>query len=271
MTFDPQILLMTYSKLFVVKNNTMHYNPFSLVGKNILVTGASSGIGRSVAIECSKMGAAVYITGRNLDELNKTFMELHGSENRILPADLTISSELEILVSELPTLDGVIHSAGVSHPTPFQFISEEKISQTFSVNFNSPVNLNLALMRQKKINKKASIVFISSISGVYISSPGGSVYSASKAALNGIMKGMAIDLAGKGIRVNSINPGMVETDILAESGITEDQLSEERKKYPLKRFAQPIEIAFAAIYLLSDASQWVTGSNLLIDGGYTIL
>jgi NAD(P)-dependent dehydrogenase (short-subunit alcohol dehydrogenase family) len=247
------------------------HNPFSLSGKKILVTGASSGIGKSVAIESSKMGATVCITGRNLDNLNKTFLALEGSENLSIVADVTNTLELDALVAQLPILDGIIHSAGVSHPTPFPFVNEEKINQTFSVNFNAPVLLNLALLKQKKINKNASIVFISSISGVHISSPGGSVYSASKAAINGIMKGMAIDLAGKGIRVNSINPGMVETDILLGSGISEEQLLEEKKKYPLKRFAQPIEIAYAAIYLLSDASQWVTGSNLKVDGGYTIL
>lgn len=246
-------------------------NPFSLAGKKVLVTGASSGIGKSVAIECSKMGATVYITGRNLDNLRKTYLELEGSENVSIAADVTNTAELEALVLELPALDGVVHSAGVSYPTPFPFVNKEKINQTFSVNFNAPILLNLSLLKQKKINKKASIVFISSISGVHISSPGGSVYSASKAAINGIMQGMAIDLAGKGIRVNSVNPGMVETDILLGSGITEEQLLEERKKYPLKRFAQPCEIAYAAIYLLSDASQWVTGSNLKVDGGYTIL
>lgn len=249
----------------------MIYNPFSLVGKKILVTGASSGIGRSIAIECSKMGATVYITGRNMDSLNKTLLEMEGTENILIPADITITSKLDTLVAQLPVLDGIVHSAGVSQPTPFPFVDEDKINETFAINFNAPVLLNLSLIKQKKLNKKASIVFISSISGVYISSSAGSVYSASKAAINGMMQGMAIDLAGKGIRVNSINPGMVETDILLGSGITEEQLLEEKKKYPLKRFAKPNEIAFAAVYLLSDVSQWVTGSNLKVDGGYTIL
>lgn len=247
------------------------HNPFSLLGKKILVTGASSGIGRAIAIECSKMGAIVYITGRNFDNLKKTLLEMEGTENVSIAADVTNTAELDALVAQLPGLDGVVHSAGVSHPTPFPYVNEEKINQTFSVNFTAPVLLNLSLIKQKKLNKKASVVFISSISGVFISSTGGSVYSASKAAINGMMQGMAIDLAGKGIRVNSINPGMVETDILLGSGITEEQLLEEKKKYPLKRFAQPSEIAYAAIYLISDASQWVTGSNLKVDGGYTIL
>jgi NAD(P)-dependent dehydrogenase (short-subunit alcohol dehydrogenase family) len=249
----------------------MLHNPFSLVGKKILITGASSGIGRAVAIECSKMGASVYITGRNLDNLKKTYLDLEGMDNVFIQADLTNTVELDKIISELPILDGVVHSAGVSNPIPFPFLNEEKINQTFSINFNAPVLLNLSLLKEKKINKKASIVFISSVSGVYVSSPGGSVYSASKAALNGLMKGMAIDLSGKGIRVNSINPGMVETDILLGSGISEEQLLEEKKKYLLKRFAQPNEIAYAAVYLLSDASQWVTGSNIKIDGGYTLL
>ncbi len=247
------------------------HNPFSLADKKILVTGASSGIGRAVAIECSKMGATVYVTGRNLDNLKKTYLEMEGTKNVSIPADVTKRAELDALVYQLPVLDGIVHSAGVSHPTPFPFVDEDKINETFSVNFNAPVLLNLALLKNKKINKKGSIVFISSISGVHISSPGGSVYSASKAAINGIMKGMAIDLSGKGIRVNSINPGMVETDILIGSGLTEEQLSEEKKKYPLKRFAHPSEIAYSAVYLLSDASQWVTGSNLKVDGGYTLL
>jgi NAD(P)-dependent dehydrogenase (short-subunit alcohol dehydrogenase family) len=249
----------------------MMHNPFSLADKKILVTGASSGIGRAVAIECSKMGATVYVTGRNLDNLKKTYLEMEGTKNVSIPADVTKRAELDALVYQLPVLDGIVHSAGVSHPTPFPFVDEDKINETFSVNFNAPVLLNLALLKNKKINKKGSIVFISSISGVHISSPGGSVYSASKAAINGIMKGMAIDLSGKGIRVNSINPGMVETDILIGSGLTEEQLSEEKKKYPLKRFAHPSEIAYSAVYLLSDASQWVTGSNLKVDGGYTLL
>lgn len=247
------------------------HNPFSLLGKKILVTGASSGIGRAIAIECSKMGAILYITGRNFDNLKKTLLEMEGTENVSIVADVTNTNELDALVAQLPGLDAVVHSAGVSLPTPFPFVNEEKINQTFAVNFTAPVLLNLSLIKQKKLNKKASVVFISSISGVFISSTGGSVYSASKAAINGMMQGMAIDLAGKGIRVNSINPGMVETDILLGSGITEEQLLEEKKKYPLKRFGQPSEIAYAAIYLISDASQWVTGSNLKVDGGYTIL
>ena len=127
------------------------------------------------------------------------------------------------------------------------------------------------LLKNKKNNKKSSIVFILSISGVYVSYIAGSLYSASKGAINGIVKGLALELAAKGIRVNSVNPGMIETNILESGVISNDQLNEDKKKYPLKRYGKPEEVAYAVIYLLSDASEWVMGSNLLIDGGYTLL
>ena len=271
MIFVLQRPLKIYFRLSLVKFDIRMYNPFLLTGKRILVTGASSGIGRSVAIECSKLGATVYLTGRNVKNLEITYNKLEGSDNSIIPVDITSSNDLDYLVGNLPSIDGIVHSAGVSQPTPFPFLNHEKIDYTFDVNFKAPVILSIELVKKKKLNKNSSIVFISSISGFDITSPGGSVYSASKAAVYGMAKGMAIDLANKGIRVNCISPGMVETDILKESGISEEQLTEEKKKYPLKRFAHPDEIAFAAVYLLSDASQWVTGSNLKIDGGYTLL
>jgi NAD(P)-dependent dehydrogenase (short-subunit alcohol dehydrogenase family) len=126
-------------------------------------------------------------------------------------------------------------------------------------------------VKSKKIGKGSSIVFISSVSGVYCSAVASSIYSASKGAVNGLVKGIALDLASKGIRVNSVNPGMIDTDIFSGSAITQDQLDEDMKRYPLGRYGKPEEVAYAVIYLLSDASSWTTGSNLLIDGGYTLL
>jgi NAD(P)-dependent dehydrogenase (short-subunit alcohol dehydrogenase family) len=140
-----------------------------------------------------------------------------------------------------------------------------------NVNFEAPVWLTQSLLKQKKVEKSASIIFISSISGVLCSYVAGSAYSASKGAVNGIVKALAIELAAKGIRVNSVNPGMIKTNILESGAITEEQLQEDIHKYPLKRYGNPEEVAYAVIYLLSDASQWVTGSNLVIDGGYTLL
>ena len=247
------------------------FNPFSLKDKTILVTGASSGIGRAIAIECSKMEASVIITARSEERLQETLREMEGEQNKLIVADLSIDEDIENLANELPALDGVVHCAGFTIPKPFNFLSKDDVDAVMKVNFSTPVFLTQKLLKSKKINKKASIVFISSISGVYVSSVAGSLYSASKGAVNGIVKGMAIELAAKQIRVNSVNPGMIETNIFSVGIISEEQLNEDKKKYPLKRYGKPEEVAYAVIYLLSEASSWTTGSNILIDGGYTLL
>jgi NAD(P)-dependent dehydrogenase (short-subunit alcohol dehydrogenase family) len=246
------------------------YNPFSLSGKTILVTGASSGIGRSVAVECSKMGAMLVISGRNNARLNKTFKMLEGSGHKQIVADFSSNTFISGLLEEVSAIDGIVHCAGFTKTLPFPFLNEEDMSSLMQVNFMAPVLLSQAFVKNKKLNKGSSIVFISSISGVLISLLGNSMYSASKGAVNGIVKGMALDLAVKNIRVNTVCPGMIETEILESGVITREQLLEDVKKYPLKRYGKPEEVAHAVIYLLSDASSWVTGSNLLIDGGYTL-
>jgi len=246
-------------------------NPFSLLGKAILVTGASSGIGKSIAVECSKSGAQLIITGRNPERLAKTFAELHGENHRQIIADLSVDEGIIELVSLIPKLDGIVHVAGIVKPKPFSFLNRLELDEIMNINFFGPTLLTNAIIRKKLIVKSGSIVFISSISGVSCSFIGGSAYSASKGALNGIIKGMALDLAAKQIRVNSIIPGMIDTGIFDGSAISEQDLIEDRKRYPLGRYGKPDDVAFAAIYLLSDASSWVTGSNLLIDGGFTLI
>lgn len=246
-------------------------NPFSLTGKTVFITGASSGIGKAVAIECSKMGASVIITGRNSARLTETYEKLAGTGHEQIEGDLRESADLKRIIEKLPSLDGVVHSAGIAKLVPTSFLTEEVISDVMGINFNAPLMLTQQLLRQKKINRNSSIVFISSISGTLCSSVGGSIYSASKGAVNGLIKGMALDLAPKSIRVNSVTPGMVDTKIFSDGAITDEQLQEDMKRYPLKRYGKPEEIAYSVIYLLSDASSWVTGSNLLIDGGYTLL
>lgn len=248
------------------------YNPFSLQGKTIFVTGASSGIGKAIAVECSKMGATLVITGRNEKRLNESFLLLEGeNKHQKIVADLSLVDSMDHLIDALPSLDGIVHCAGLADPVPFSYVTKDKLNQVFDVNFFAPVLISQSVHKKKKLKKDSSIVFISSISGIYCSSFGGSVYSASKGAINGLIKGMALDLSAKKIRVNSINPGVVDTNIFESGKISEEQLNDDMRKYPLKRFGQPEEIAYAAIYLLSDASQWVTGSNLVIDGGYTLL
>jgi len=246
-------------------------NPFSLEKKVILVTGASSGIGKGIAIECSKMGAQMIITGRNRERLAHTFTELNGQNHQQIVTDLSVDEGINDLAAHMPKLDGIVHVAGIVKPKPFQFLNRNELDEIMNINFYGPTLLTNNLIRKKLINKNASIVFISSISGVACSFVGGSSYSASKGAINGVIKGMALDLAIKQIRVNSIIPGMIDTGIFDGSAITEHDLIEDRKRYPLGRYGKPEDVAYAAIYLLSDTSSWVTGSNLLIDGGYTLI
>jgi NAD(P)-dependent dehydrogenase (short-subunit alcohol dehydrogenase family) len=247
------------------------YNPFSLENKTILVTGASSGIGKAIAIECSKMGAKVIISGRNEQRLNETLLQMNGTEHSVIVADLSDESDRKNLIEQLSALDGLVNCAGLTKTLPFQFMNADALESVMSVNFTAPALITASLIKKKKLTKGSSIVFISSISGVFVGgSPAGSIYSASKGAVNGMARNMAIDLADKNIRVNCVNPGMIDTAIFDEGVITAEQLEEDKKRYPLKRYGKPEEVAYAVIYLLSDASQWVTGSNLLIDGGYTL-
>jgi len=249
----------------------MNYNPFSLAGKTILVTGASSGIGKAIAIECSKMGAKTIISGRKKERLDDTFSLLQGEGHKLILADFQEEEGVNSIVNNLETIDGVVHCAGIAKPLPFQFINDSVLSEVLKVNFMAPALLSQQIVKGKKLNRNGSIVFISSISGILCSFVGGAVYSASKGAINGLVKGMALDLAPKGIRVNSILPGMIDTNFLKDGIITQEQLDQDKKRYPLGRYGRPEEVAYAVTYLLSDASIWMTGSNIVIDGGYTLI
>lgn len=246
-------------------------NPFSLESKTIFVTGASSGIGKAIAIECSKMGAKVIISGRNEERLKETLSNLKGDNHEFVLADLSSKDDLIALHKRLPVLDGLVNCAGLTKVAPFAFATRESFEEVMNVNFFAPTELTRLLVKSKKISKNGSIVFISSVSGVYCSAVASSIYSSSKGAVNGLVKGVALDLASKGIRVNSVNPGMIDTDIFSDTAITQEQLNEDMKRYPLGRYGKPEEVAYAVIYLLSDASSWTTGSNILIDGGYTLI
>lgn len=246
------------------------YNPFSLEGKTILITGASSGIGQSTAVECSKLGAKCVITGRNQERLQQTFDQLEGNGHVQIVADLSNVSDIERLVAEMPVVNGCVNNAGYNIMELIPFIKEEDLKQIMQVNLEAPVLLTHLLVKKKKISKESSIVFTSSISARGRNSVGNSLYSASKGALSSFMKNAALELAAKKIRCNAVLPGMVETPLKeGKSNITEEQWEINRQLYPLKRFGKPEEIAYGIIYLLSDASSWVTGTELVIDGGMT--
>jgi len=248
----------------------MSYNPYSLEGKTILVTGASSGIGQKTAIECSKLGARLVITGRNVERLQETYSQLEGEGHLQLIAELTAQEDVEKLVASLPTLDGLVLCAGFGITKPFQFCSRDQFDKVFNINYFAPVELLRLLVKKKMLAKPSSVVFVSSIGGVRNFNPGNGVYGASKAALNSTMKFCAVELAPKKIRVNSVNPGMVHTKLIKPGTISEEQLQLDMEKYPLKRYGETIDVALGIVYLLSDASSWVTGHSLVIDGGLTI-
>ncbi len=249
-----------------------NYNPFTLEGKVILVTGASSGIGKAAAIECSKAGAKVILTARNEERLKETHDQLADAENQPdwISADMQKDEDILSLVEQLPVLDGVICNAGISINVPIAFIDREKIQQVLDVNTIAPILLTRQLIKKKKVAKGGSIVFTSSISGNNTVTVAHEMYSASKTAITGFMRNAALDLAVKGIRCNAVHPGMINTPMVHSGKYSEEQLQKDMDNYPLHRFGEPEEVAYAMIYLLSDAAAWVTGHSLVIDGGLTL-
>ncbi|WP_276856747.1 SDR family NAD(P)-dependent oxidoreductase [Bacteroides fluxus] len=248
------------------------YNPFSLRGKTILVTGASSGIGRATAIECSRLGATVILTGRNEERLAETLNLLDISENKhfSIAADLTQQASIAELVSNLPQLDGCVNNAGIGKTTPVQFISENDLEHIFHLNCFAPILLTKELVRKKKLYNSSSLVFVLSIAGNFNILPGNSIYGSAKTGLSAFVKYAALELAGKGIRCNSVSPGMINTPFIQNQAYSEEDKQKDMSFYPLKRYGEPSEVAHAIIYLLSDAASWVTGTNLVIDGGRSL-
>lgn len=251
----------------------MQTNPFSLEGKTILVTGASSGIGRGIAVECSKMGARLVINGRNEKRLNETFEMLVGKGHQAIVADLVLQDGFDEIVEACPPINGFVPCAGIPKISNVKHITRKDLNDIVEINQNVPILLMSALLKKKKLQKESSIVFIASLSGIYVANPGDSLYSATKGAINGFAKGAALELAAQGTRVNTLCPGFTPTSILESSKelFSEETVMQSTKgKFPLNRLGKPEDIAYAAIYLLSDASSWVTGADLKIDGGYSL-
>ena len=242
------------------------FNPFQLTGKTILITGASSGIGQATAILCSKMGAQVILIGRNEERLSQSFASLYDDGHQMLVADLTQENDIERICNSIPSVDGIVHCAGIGQRKPCKAITAEDISLVMKTNFDAAVLLQARLLSQKKVNKSASIVFVSSRTAD-VPTLANSLYSASKGAIKSYAQCLALELAPRGIRVNCICPAMVWTPLVLQDGVTKEQLVEEQARYPLKRYGNPDDIANLAVFLLSDASSWMTGSNIDITGG----
>ena len=243
------------------------FNPFSLNGKTILITGASSGIGRETAVVSSKMGASVVITGRNEERLNETLERLDGDGNLSIAADLTESDAIESLVQKLPALTGVVHCAGIGDRSMLKMVKEKDIAKVMRTNFESPVLLQKALLKKKKLANSSSIVFVAS-RAPFAPTVGNGIYAASKGALIAYAKVLGLEVANQLMRVNCVCPAMVWTELVErDAALTGVDYHEAEKAYPLKRYGRPEDIANLIVYLLSDASCWMTGSCIDITGG----
>lgn len=241
-----------------------------LKDKRILVTGASSGIGREIAITASQLGAYVTIIGRNIGNLKETLSLLQGGGHEMYLIDISIYEDIEKVIKLFSPFDGVVFNAGVVEYLPIKFINSFKIDSVFSVNFNSNVIICQQLIKNKLINKKGSLVHISSISSK-LGVSGTAMYSASKAALSSFSKVLASELASQGIRSNSVCPGIVKTAMTetATAVVSAEEIKKAAIDYPLG-YGEVSDVAGLVMYLLSDLSKWMTGSELIIDGGVTL-
>lgn len=243
-------------------------NPFSLKGKKILVTGASSGLGVSIAKEITNSGGNVIITGRNQERLNNTFNQLLGDDNISFIADLCNVDDIDEVVKNIPNIDGIVFCAGIIKTLPIKNINDDAIEEIFHTNIISSIQISNRLLKAKKLNKSSSIVFISSVSTFNVKI-GNSLYSATKGAVNSFARAMALEVSKQDMRVNCIQPGFIPTGMLVPGTITQEQINEYIAKHPLG-LGRPTDVSYACVYFLSDASRWVTGSVITIDGGLTL-
>lgn len=246
-------------------------NPFSLKGKTVLITGAAGGIGSETARVLVGLGARVILTDIREEPLRAVLKSLpepaEGKHEAVL-SDLTDETSLKTLVESCPNLDGLVCNAGVMRLIPVPFITNEELQRIQNINLNAPILLTKTLLRKKKINKRGSIVFTASAAGVYRVSIGNAIYATTKCGIDAFMRTVALEMGPKGVRCNSVNPGMVETALIGS--FTDEEKEREMQNYPLRRFAKPEDIAYGIAYLLSDASSFVTGTALKIDGGMTL-
>ena len=251
------------------------FNPFSLEGKNILITGASSGIGRQCAIDCSKMGANVVLTGRNRERLEETAGKLHFGNHKVLSIDLNDTDNLKKSILEIVTesgpFSGYVHSAGIEKTQLLKNLKPKDYLEVFSTNFIGGVEVLKYLTKKGNYNQGFKAVFISSITA-HIARVGTLAYTASKGAIVSAVRELAAELAPRGININCISPGTILTPMMENylSTLTEEDYKKRVSGFPLG-LGQTTDVSNAAIYLLSDASRWITGQNITIDGGYTII
>jgi len=242
--------------------------------KNILVTGASSGLGREIAITCSEAGANVALVGRNIDTLQKTLSQMEDGNHHCYSCDVTDGDAYDNLFNsikdDMGLVSGFVHSAGIEITLPLRASSAEIYRKTIEVNTIAALELSRYAVKKKYKAESLSIIFIASTMGI-TGAPALTAYSASKGALIAAARSTALEYADKGVRFNCISPGHVEGTQMANSLF--EKLPEKAKEdlianHPLG-LGQPRDIGNASIFLLSNSSRWITGSNLIVDGGYS--
>ncbi|WP_299807104.1 SDR family NAD(P)-dependent oxidoreductase [uncultured Shewanella sp.] len=245
-----------------------------LQGKTILITGASSGIGRSIAKFYSQQGAKLIITARNLERLNETLNALEPNEHIALNADLSsvdsINQLMDNIYQQVGPIDGLVHCAGIMKTIPLQALKENDFDDSFAINVKSAQFLTKLLRKKGRFNRDGtSVVFLSSVAAT-CGEPANTTYAASKAALEGLSKSLAMELAKLNFRINCLAPGLVKTEMMLDFSkqLTEEQLFKIESKHPLG-LGEPENVAHAAAFLSSDLSKWITGTTLFVDGGYS--
>jgi NAD(P)-dependent dehydrogenase (short-subunit alcohol dehydrogenase family) len=248
----------------------MSAHPFGLSGKTILVTGASSGIGSAMVKIFSHEDSRLIICGRSEQRLKEVHNQLKNPASHVVSTvDLKDEGSIVKFVETLPSLDGIVFNAGMVKLAPLKFLKSQDVHELFQVNVLSSMILIQQLLKGKKINEGGSICFISSIASQNVTL-GNSVYSATKGAVNSFTKSVALELAPRKIRVNAIMPGFIETNLMNDQSVSAEQLEIHKNNYPLGRFGQSKDVALLAQYLLSEASAFMTGSLLTLDGGYSL-
>lgn len=251
------------------------FNPFSLKDKTILITGASSGIGRQCAIDCAKMGAQIALFGRNQSRLQETLNLLEGEGHLYFSVDLSDSDLIVPMVADvvdkMGRIDGLVNCAGISGVFPLKLMTEERILYYIKTNVVSAMELTRECLKKKHFNQSGgSIVFLSSIMGL-VGEKGKSLYGLTKGALVSAARALAVEYADRRVRINCISPGAIVTPINATLPYMAD--SERRMQLEnqhLLGLGETSDISNGVIYLLSDAARWITGQNIIIDGGYTV-
>lgn len=245
-------------------------NHFTLNDKKVLVTGASSNIGKKIAVRCSEMGASLFISGRNEKRLQETFENLQDGKNVSFRCELSDADSIASMVEQLPVLNGIVLCAAQFDSTPVKNIRRDLVLSMFETNTFSNFDLVQRLLKTKKIERGGSIVFISSVASMR-PYKGNSLYSATKGAINSFSKVLATELGGKGIRVNCIHPGIVRRETgMREGSLSIEQQRQEMEKFPLG-MGETDDIAYATVFLLADESRWITGIDLIVDGGQSLI